>query len=55
MSLSRESRESRIERIIADVGVEVEVIVIPDGIPLHESTEARVVHPGLVIVQTGLG
>jgi hypothetical protein len=45
------SRVRPVERIVADIGIEVEVIEIPDRICLQEPAKTRVVDTGFIIVQ----
>ena len=46
-------RISLICRIIPNIGVEVEIVFVSDGIGLQESAETGGVHAGAVVVQVG--
>ena len=40
-----------IHRIISDIGIEVDLILISDGIGLHEPSDEGRVHPGFVVIE----
>jgi hypothetical protein len=44
-----------IHRIIVDIRIEVEVILVPDGIGLEEGPVDGIVGAGLVVIELGLG
>jgi len=43
-----------IERVIPDVGIEVQVLLIPDGISLQEPTEDGIIDARLVVTEPKL-
>ena len=55
MSYNRSALTVRVDviyRIIPDIGIEVEPILISDGIGLQESSERRRVEAGLVVIES---
>jgi len=55
LTLIEASRINSVHRIVPDIGIYVEPILIPDRIRLHEPAEPGRVHSGLVIIEAELG
>ena len=49
------SRVCRVDRIVPDIGVEVHLILVADGVGLEEAPDLRIVVAGLVVIEPGFG
>ena len=52
--IAESTRIRSVDGIISDIGVKIQVVLIPDRIGLHESPDGRIIHPSLVVVEADL-
>ncbi len=47
-------RIAQIDRIVSDIGVEVHLVLVADGVGLQEPSHVRIVEPRLVVIERKL-